>query len=371
MSILILSCNTGGGHNSCARAIKAQAKTQNVYCEVTNGLSFSSRLAEHVIVDGHIFGYRHFPKMYGSAYKVQEKHPALSVFELFCQKTDKLQEYLTAHEQVNGKPYDAVISVHVFPALMMTGLRESGKCTIPSFFVATDYTCSPSVNTLKVDRIFIPYQLTDTFAAQNIPRDMLCETGIPVSPDCYHPVSREDARKTLGLPQKPQMVLISCGSMGAGNMSELAMRLLKVLPETTLLAVLTGTNKVLYRHLQNLSMSSRLIPIPFTSKVGLWMSAADLLISKPGGLTSTEAATRGLPVLFMDAIPGLETYNLNYMVYRGLAAAADNKRNMVEKTADLLNQPQVLRDMSKRQREYFAKNSAQQLLDVVESYFVS
>lgn len=366
MMYLLLSCNTGGGHNAAARAIAGEASRRGIDCEITNALQFVPKTVETVIEKGHVFAYRKIPKIYGRGYLLQEQHPSTSTYTQFLQYSDALLAYLNAHVTVTGKPYDAVICVHVFPALIMTGVRQKAKSRIPTFFVATDYTCSPSVNLIDVDRWFVPKDLKQEFAQAGVPLRKICETGIPVDASCYHPLSRKEARKKLSLPEQPLMVLLSCGSMGAGHMDVVAGRLLKELPQSTLLAVLTGNNQDLQEKLTRNFDSSRVIAIPFTREVGTWMSASDVLLTKAGGLTSTEAATRGLPTIYMDAVPGLETHNMDYMTRRGLALSAKNSRELVEQTRRLLSDEDARRLMSRRQTGCFSHNSAQELVDEVQ-----
>lgn len=123
MRTLILSCNTGEGHNSCARAIKEIYDLHHADCDITDGLAFVSELASDFISWGHTFVYRKLPGLFRWGYSNVEKHPdTLSedsrVYALFSKGVERLHGYICENR------YDTVICVHVFPALMMTELKS-------------------------------------------------------------------------------------------------------------------------------------------------------------------------------------------------------------------------------------------------------
>ncbi len=148
MNIAILSCNTGGGHNPPRRRLPASWTRRGILIKSTTHSTFSPSSAR-LISRGHDFAYRHAPKLYGAGYRYEEKHPPVLLYEQCGKGCLPLWEALTEQGA------QAVICVHVFPAMMMTELSGRGLY-LPSYFVATDYTCSPGVSELVVDGICIP-----------------------------------------------------------------------------------------------------------------------------------------------------------------------------------------------------------------------
>lgn len=352
MKIAILTCSTGGGHNSAGQAVREQILAGGTECDLINALDFMPKLESQFISKGHVFVYKKAPKLYGAAYRFEEKHPPKTIVRLCRSAAVKLHPFLME------RGYDAVVCVHVFPAIMISHIRERHDPSFRSYFVATDYTCSPSVDMTRMDGYFIPKGLTEEFARNGLPEEKLMETGIPVRSDCYSQRDKEAARRALGLDPRMRQVVLSCGSMGCGPMRSLALLLGEALPEDVELTVLCGSNSRLRRELSFLSRRERVRVLGYTDQMALWLHAADLLLSKPGGLTSTEAMTIGIPFVCIHAVPGCESRNLQYFVQRGLAVTASHVSGLVELTRSLLNDPERCAGMAARQRELFAQPAA-------------
>lgn len=316
MNIAILSCNTGGGHNSAAAAIARELTAQNHICKIYNTLDFLPAASARLISRGHDFAYRHAPKLYGAGYRYEEKHPPVLLYEQCVRGCMPLWGALCAQGA------EAVICVHVFPAMMMTELRSRGLY-LPACFVATDYTCSPGVSELEVDAFCIPHPLlTGEFIDAGLPADRLYPTGIPVSPDFTPPENRAAVRAKLHMAGSRHVVVLACGSMGAGPLRGAAETIRQSLAPDDLLVVICGSNRRLYRQCHLLFADDRRIQVlGFTKRMHLYLQAADLLITKAGGLTTTEAVSTGVPVFYLDAVPGCESRNIDFMTRHGYALA--------------------------------------------------
>lgn len=361
MTYLILTCHTGGGHNAAAKAIKEEAAKRGITCVIQDALAFIPKPKEDFVTKGHSLAYKLIPQIYGAGYKYAENHVSgQGMLKDYSKYADKIAPYLKEHF------FDAVICVHVFAAMVMTGVRRDLGIQIPTAFVATDYTCSPGVNTLDVDRWFIPRDMTTEFISRGVPAEKIIETGIPVSGRLYQSVSKQEAREKLDLPQDKAIVLLSCGTIGSGGLRTKAASIIKMLDPNTLMYVLTGNNRALLKSMSGKMAIDRVTALPFTSQMDLWMSAADMLLSKAGGLTSTEAVTRGRPVIFFDAVPGLESHNIEYLITRGCALSANNNEQLSNRTMKLLSSPTARRIMIDQQRRYFHENSVKRLVDCMQ-----
>ena len=210
MRVLILSANTGGGHNSTARSVAEQLERMNAEYEIADTLAFISERVSGFISWGHSYVYRKLPKLFGIGYRFEEKHPVRFMYDQCARGAEALQKKLT------DEHFDAVICVHVFSGLMMTEIRKRYNNRVPAYFVATDYTCSPGVSEMQLDGYFIPHRmlLGEFVRNGNVAADKLFATGIPVRRDFYEPHDKKEARRALGLPEDGNVVLLSCGSMG-------------------------------------------------------------------------------------------------------------------------------------------------------------
>lgn len=360
MQFLILSCNTGGGHNSAARALKSYFEQQGDTCEIKDALSFWSTANSKLISNGHVFIYRNLPKLFGIGYRFEENHPPKDdnysiMYNLVTRGCESLLEY------ISNSAFDAVICSHIFSAMMMTKLKKLGKTEIPAYLIATDYTCSPGFAENDLNAYFIPSaSLCEEFVQKGVPKEKIVASGIPVNPEFYNNTPKALAKKKLHLPEDKRLVLLSCGSMGCGPMKSLTYDLPKQLPSDVILAVLCGSNRRLFKSLtRDTSLPENVKPIGFTSRMPLYMDAADLLITKPGGLSSTEAAVKGLPMIFIDAVPGCETRNLEFFTANGFADSREGDDELCRLICHYLSRQDKLDRISRRLKAEFSVNAVE------------
>ena len=191
MKIAILSCNTGGGHNAAA-ALAEELSARGHESRTYNTLDFLPKGAADLISRGHDFAYRYAPKLYGAGYRMEEKRPSPLLYENSIRGIGPLYEALV------DLGADAAICVHVFPAMMMTELRCGYGLRMPTWFVATDFTCSPGVGELQLDGICIPHPaLTPEFQAAGLPAQRIFPTGIPIRRQFCQTPDRDAARRQL------------------------------------------------------------------------------------------------------------------------------------------------------------------------------
>ena len=324
MKVLILSCNTGGGHNSAASAICAYFEKMNCECDIVNALDFLPKARAELISRGHELAYKYTPRLYGVGYRISEMTPQSRMYEQNAKGADELCKVLFSGS------YDVVISVHIFAAMMMTELRINREINIPSFFVATDYTCSPGVSEIVADKYFIPHEkLREEFVSQGIPANRIVASGIPVREEFCRRSDKKAARRALGMSEEGRVLLLCCGSMGCGPIRSIALRLGEIMDENDSLVIVCGSNRQLEKDLQFLTGDDIRIKIcGFTDKMSLYMDAADLIITKAGGLSTTEAVMKRLPILFIDAVPGCESRNIEFMTGNAYALESDTASGM-------------------------------------------
>ena len=355
MRILILTANTGGGHNSTALALAEQFLKMKIDYEITDALSLISEKVSEFISWGHSYVYRKLPRLFGSAYRFEERHPPKQISDYFAKGAVSLQEKLLS------ECFDGVICVHVFAGMMMAEVRKRFQNSIPYYFVATDYTCSPGVGALNADGFFIPHRmLFGEFIRGAISADRLYATGIPVRSEfCNDPPKRE-ARRLLGLREEGRLVLLSCGSMGCGKLERHALELANALPRDVALVVLCGNNQALVEDLSRFQ-SDTFAAVGFTSEIPLYMSAADVYLTKPGGLMTTEAISKRLPMVFVDAVPGCESRNFDFLTKCGVAEGSKNWRQAISKVNWLLAHPEDLEAQRLQMESFLSGNPVEQI----------
>ena len=358
MNILILSCNTGQGHNSAAMAIKDYFESRDIKCDIKDALAFWSPTNSKIISKGHIFIYRNLPKLFGIGYNFEEHHPPKHddnsiMYDLVTKGCRELTI------DIKSSDYSAVICTHVFSAMMMTKIIKSGYCDIPAYLVMTDYTCSPGAGETSLCGYFIPHaDLTGEFLSAGIQAESIIPSGIPVNPKFYNKYSTDYAKGMLKLPENKKIVLLMCGSMGCGPIKQLAELLPEVMPDDAHLVAICGSNRRLYTSLIK-KQNPNVTVVGYTSRIPVYMDAADVILTKPGGLSSTEAAVKHLPMIFIDAVPGCETRNLDFFTSHGFAATAQGAKALANTVCEYLKNPDKISKMRNRLADNFSNNAAE------------
>ena len=360
MSTLILTCSTGQGHNSCADAIKDYFEAQGEPCEVRDALAFVSKPLSRFICWGHVTIYRHLHQLFRIGYGYSEKHsgmfePASGIYKLLAKGADPIRDCITE----GG--YTRVICTHVFASLMITELQKRYHLPIAAGLVATDYTCNPGTKESTVNLYFIPdMPLSVYYECPDISDEQIISSGIPIRQMFYKQWEKAEAKAAFHIPASHQHLLMMCGSMGCGPMKKLTGQLLKKLPDTVELTVICGTNKALkkkltrkYGHRKNLHI------LGYVDNMSQMMDSADLYLTKPGGISVTEAANKNLPMVFIDAVAGCEEYNKIYFIRRGAAKTGTTVRDIADICVDILGKPKKLKKMRQNLESMDKQNAAQ------------
>lgn len=330
MKVLILSCNTGGGHNAAASALKESLNFYHHEAEVLDLMSLGRKHTSALVGGAYVKLVSVFPAGFGALYQLGElvrKFPWKSpVYYANARLGNVLADYIDQNH------FDAVVTTHLYPAETLTWMKQKGRLTIPCVAVATDYACIPFWEETNCDYYVVPHKdLIPEFASCGIPEEKLLPLGIPVRPAFARPASKEDVRRHLGLPENAPLFLVMSGSMGFGKVHLLAHELVSRLENGEQAVIICGNNKKRMRSLRlQFHKNPNVHIIGFTRHVAEYMVAADVLFTKPGGLSSTEAAVRRVPLVHTDPIPGCETKNRAFFVSRGMSVTGAHQKELAE-----------------------------------------
>ena len=345
MSTLILTCDTGEGHNSCAKAIKEVYDANGVPCEIINPVEFVSARFARLVHRIHTAMYQKFPTLFKVGYRFTQDHSRLTTakgsfpYWILSRGVDQLNEYIILHQ------IDRIICVHPLLMMMVTELQRRYHTECQVAFVATDYTCSPGVSDSHPDVCFIPDDsLAEDFVCENIRYSQLIASGIPVRQQFYQVTDKKAAKAQLGIAEDAPHLLMACGSMGCGPMEELLDAL--AVENPIHITVACGNNESLrHRLFEKYSGYHHIHILGFVQDMSELMDSADLFVTKPGGLSSTEAAVKGLPAVYLNAVGGCESYNLAFFVQRNGAVSADSTAHAAALCRDLLRDSDKLEQM--------------------------
>ena len=363
MRVLILTCNTGGGHNAVAAALAESFRRLGVSSDTADGLSFISQKASRFVSKWHTRFYRRYPKLYKAGYMSAENDAESNdrdnpVYRYMARGARRLDRAI----QDGG--YDAVVCVHVIPAMMMTELRRQHEIGPVFCFVATDYTCSPTVGGCTPDVCVIPHEeLAEEFVSCGIARETLLAAGIPVRAVFRERGDRAAARSELALPPEGRHIVLMSGSIGCGPMADIAAELEKRMERGDFASVLCGSNRQMLYALRRRGFR-RVEAVGFTNRVHRYMDSADVLVSKPGGISITEAGTRGTPLLLADMVGGCETRNQEFFHARGWAETCQPE-DMADAALALLDRPERRQALVAQQHRDFDGLAADRVAQAV------
>ena len=333
--LLILSAGAGAGHNRAAEALREHAREEGIDAEWFDSLSFTGRVFRTLYAESYIWMASHSPALWGMLYKLMGKRTEQPNLRKLMKTYDSLNYRRLVRHIEEFRP-DAVISTHFLPTNVY--LAHLGAAGPPLFTVITD---------LDVHSFWIADDVAGYFAGNEqtgwllekfgTPRDRIHVTGIPVHPAFSRSRGRDAVRRELGLDPDRPVVLFMSGGFGMGNMEEALERLTGIGAPFQLLVV-AGRNEPMRKRLEKIARKSggRARVHGFVKNVHDFMEAADLMISKAGGLTSSECLARSLPLVVYSPIPGQEERNADYLMENGAAVKAATMDLLEFRVAELM-----------------------------------
>ena len=354
--VLLLSATSGAGHVRAAQALeKAFSARGDCVVEHIDALRYVSKLFQRVYDKAYISMIRRAPELMG----------------VFYDRTDRPWQHLRprlALDRLNTRPMirllkrvqpDLSVATHFLPAEIIAWLRAKNKLPARNAIVVTDYDVHAMWLCSAVDRYYLAIEEAAQYLAHiGVPQEKLCVTGIPIDPLFAAPLPRTEARKHLGLDAGATVILISAGGYGIGPVERLVKELLELGRPWQIVAI-AGKGEKTRKRLEELAKAAsklpsgapRLCSVGFTNEMDKYMAAADLMVGKAGGLTTSEALARALPMALIEPIPGQEERNADHLLEAGAAIRCNNLPAAAWKIATLVDDPARLNRMRDAARE--------------------
>ena len=360
--VLILSCGTGGGHNSAAKAVQESLLDKGIgadfieYLDIINPKvrnKINNLYLKAVKGNGNVFKkVYHLGELYG---KTKLKSPVYALNKI---NQKKLSEYIIENN------YNYIVTTHLFPSEALTSIKE--KHEIHFMQIATDYVCIPFWEETNPDYFVIPSEeLEDDFIKKGMNKEKLLPFGIPVSKYYSKKYNSNECKKELGLNENEKYILLLNGSMGFGNVVKTVKKLLEEIKDVNFI-ISCGNNKKLAQTLNNeYKENSRIIILPFTNNLNKYMASSEIILTKPGGLTTTEIATMRKPFIHTMPIPGCENYNASFFSDKKMSIKCNNIQEIVENTKKLLNNKELQGEMIYNQKININNNACNQITDFI------
>ena len=360
MRILIATVTAGAGHVAAAAALEEAWRAEHAQdvVERIDLVKFFSPLHRKVVSDGYVKLVERAPELWGMVFKKTDD-PKLArrlsrIQRLFPSNSrSRFEKYVT-----HFKP-DAVLCTHYSPLETLGQMKRRAsrrisartnqdaqrleEALIPPFVVSvvTDFEAHALWMNRSVDLYCVAAEETKArLVARGAAAESIVATGIPISGRFSTGSDPDAVRKTLGVREDLPLILVLSGGFGMGPVAEILSELDKV-PQQFQTVVVTGRNEDLRREVAAIDRKHPTHVLGFASNMHELMAVANLIITKPGGLTSSEALAMGKPLFILNPIPGQEAANSDFLLERGAAVKVNRVEDLPFRIERLLGTPKL------------------------------
>jgi processive 1,2-diacylglycerol beta-glucosyltransferase len=309
-------------------------------------LDFTSKLFKRIYSESYLQMVNRAPELWGYLYQQSEKKPY------------EKKGFIKSFDRFNYKGYlrslsefhpDAILCTHFLPYISVSSTLRKNGITAPIFAVTTDF----DIHQLWIDAVVERYYVFHEESAwqlqsKQVPKEKITVSGIPVMPEFQSNMKSSVARKELGITPNRFTVMVLSGGFGIGRVKDIVEHTVRTLSDFQgtkfNLLVVCGKNDTVRNELQTMHFPENISPSIFgyITNIHTLMDASDILISKAGGLTSSEAMAKSLPMLIVDPIPGQESRNSDMIIEHGAGWKAINISNLSYKLRRILELPSML-----------------------------
>jgi processive 1,2-diacylglycerol beta-glucosyltransferase len=373
--IAILHATAGSGHKSAALAIASAvgALAPDALVREVDTLVFASRFYRSTYAQGYSAMAQRAPRLWGALYALWAQQRVNRAAGPTREALDRLSLRSLVRVVEREHP-DAVVCTHFLPVEALSPRRGQGRMRLPLYVVITDFTAHPMWAYPHVDRYFVASdEVAEELHGHGVPRERIEVTGIPVDPRFNASIGRDEARRTFRLATDSPVVLVMGGGAGVGPMGDLARRLV-TLPSKPQVVVACGTNRRLCADIEALAElhPGRVRPLGFSNEIGTLFEAADVVVSKAGGLTCAEALIKHVPLVVFRPTPGQEVRNARYLEAGGAAVHADSVENVATTVERWLSDPaareRVRENAARLARPHAAEIIARRVLELLPAH---
>ncbi len=365
--VLFLSASVGEGHTAAAQAVSSALveRLPRAQCEIVDSYRYASNVFHRVASNGYIGIVKLLPQLYKFAYDQAERATKISAFKTWLHRYTALN----LRQFVSELQPDVVVCTHAFPCGVMAEYKREFADAPSVVGIVTDFVVHPFWIHRNIDRYAVgTAAMRQTLVSRGVQNSRVVVTGIPIDCRFGNATSKRRARQLIGVAPDVTTLLLMGGGLGIGPL-ENALLAIDRLDTKVQTVVVVGKNKGLERRLNEVAktLHHRVRVAGFIPNVYDYMRAADVLVSKPGGLTSSEALATELPMIMLRPLPGQEERNTRYLQERGVGIRVDRSRELTGAIEKLLQSPAILERMRRDARNLARPQAAQSVASIIKS----
>ena len=369
--VMIFYASYGGGHLSAARSIKENIETnyKDVEVMLVDCMYYVNKFFDKVTTTAYSEMAKKIPQTWGKVYWHAQSGPIAQISttsnKLLSKKLNTLLK--------NFNP-ELIISTHPFASTMCAYLKKQGKLNAKIATVLTDYAPHDQwiVFNEYVDYYFVSHEgMKIQLHEKGIPKEKIYATGIPLSNKFLLKYDKSQILQSFGLsPNKKTVLFFGGGEFGLGKTQTFNIfKSFVECPENIQIVAISGKNQKMKESFENLvtdlGKQDSVKILEFTDKVPQLMSISDLVVTKPGGLTTTESLASGLPIVVINPIPGQEEENADYLEKNKVAIWIKKGDNIKKILNELFYNPDKMQEMKIRARLISKKNSTKDICKIL------
>jgi processive 1,2-diacylglycerol beta-glucosyltransferase len=366
--VLLLSASAGAGHVRAAEAIekafnqaKDAAKREVLHVDVLN---YTNKLFRHLYSKAYIDLVNKMPEVPGWFYDKLDK-------------PWKNERRRLALDKLNTRPFvkllreyhpDLIVCTHFLPAEIVSWLKAKERLASRQVIIVTDFDVHAMWLVHHYEHYFVAIDEARVYLeVLGIPAEKITVSGIPIDPVFAIKKDKQEMRAKHGLAPDRTTILLSAGGFGVGSIDALVNSLLPMQHRAQIVAI-CGRNEDLKKRLTKLAARIKpdatvlLKPFGYTKEMDELMTASDIVLGKPGGLTTSEALAKGLVFVIVNPIPGQEERNSDHLLEGGVAIRCNNLPTLTYKLDRLLGDPKRFESMKTNALKMAHPNSANQIV---------
>lgn len=349
--VMILAARYGDGHLRAAKAIamKLMLHETSVKLGILDYYKFVNPALDNLIRWAYLTSVRVFPQAWRWFYTSTQKIASESTTQQWINRIGMEQFY----RAIAPSPPKIIISTYPTAAGVVSTLKRMGRLEVANYVVMTDYSVHSQWIHAAVDKYFVGSEdMKQELIGRGVSEDRVEVSGIPIDGRFATPVDVEAVRRKHGLSDDPVILFMGGSYMPIQEFRHIlsAIDAIKVPHSTVVVAGRTENRRVTAEHYRA-SATHPMVVLGYVDNVHELMATASVLISKAGGLTTTEALSCGVPMLIYRPIPGQEDANANFLVRQGAGLLAEDEDQVSEWLTHLLTHPWELRAMARQSRQ--------------------
>lgn len=371
--ILIFYASYGGGHLSAANSIKDYLSNhyENIDVELIDCMKYINKPIEKITTTAYNEMAKKAPWAWGKIYSDSQKGPLAHITtrsnQVFAIKLLRL---------LREKKPDLIISTHPFGSQMCSYLKRKGKITSKIATILTDFAPHDQwlVGSDYTDYFFVAHnKMKEYLISKNIPENKIFATGIPISNKFLETFNTSKILSSLGLKENLKTVLFFAGGkfgLGKSRTLEIFNTLVNDFNNIQVIAI-SGKNKKMYEEFNQIvkiaNKTNFIKVFEFVNNVPELMAVSDVVITKPGGLTTTESLVSGLPMIIINPIPGQEEENAQFLEHSNVGIWLKKQMNITETISNFLSDNEKLKQMKENTNKISNRNSTKDICTILEA----